>query len=477
MRKRIFAFALLMMLLVSVTASAATLPFIRSNDEDTVTISREEYERFQQYSKLDLLMQISEMYYYEDLDVEKMLDGAASGLMAGIGDIYSCYYTKEQMDKITEETEGVYCGIGCQLLADTDSMLITVTRVFKGSPAEEAGIQAGDKIVYVDDVYYNAYGMDEAVSVMRGAPNESVKVTVLRDLKTIDFDIVRREVLINYVEYEILPENIGYIILYDFYGDAVEGFKEAIETFADAGVKGVIIDLRNNGGGIVDIAVDIADLILPEGVVVSTRDKQGNEETMEIDDKYYEFPLAVLVNGYSASASEILSGAIRDYNAGFLVGTKTFGKGVIQAELQFTDGTGMKITMARYYTPSGVCIHEIGLEPDIDIELNKDVVTKYGYNNLPHDQDNQLQAAVRVLSGETTLEEEKAVAEEIKAQKAAEEETNATAELDAALAKKPAGDDAPAEEPTGDDASADKPADDDAPAEDEASAAPEAKTE
>ena len=438
MRKRISVLVFFLMLSLTLSASAGPLPFIKTKDDDSVTISREEYERLQQYSKLDLLMQISEMYYYEDLDIDKMLDGAAAGLMSGIGDIYSCYYTKEQMDKINEETEGVYCGIGCQLLADSDTMLITVTRVFKGSPAEEAGIQAGDKIVYVDDVYYNAYAMDEAVSVMRGVPNESVKVTVLRDLKTIDFDIVRREVLINYVEYEILPENIGYIILYDFYGDAVEGFREAIKTFVDAGVKGVIIDLRNNGGGIVDIAVDIADMILPEGVVVSTRDKQGNEETMTIDDQYDKFPLAVLVNEYTASASEILSGAIRDYNAGFLVGTKTFGKGVIQAELQFTDGTGMKVTMARYYTPSGVCIHEVGLEPDIDIELNKDVVTKYGYNNLPHDQDNQLQAAVRVLTGETTLEAEKAVADEIKAQKEAEKAANATAELDAALAKKPA---------------------------------------
>ena len=141
-----------------------------------------------------------------------------------------------------------------------------------------------------------------------------------------------------------------------------------------------------------------------------------------------------------APASEILSGAIRDYNAGFLVGTKTFGKGVIQAELQFTDGTGMKVTMARYYTPSGVCIHDIGLEPDIDIELNKEVVTKYGYNNLPHDQDNQLQAAVRVLSGESTLEDEQKIAEEIKTQKAEAEAASATAELDAAMAKKPTAD-------------------------------------
>ncbi|MBQ9010704.1 MAG: S41 family peptidase [Clostridia bacterium] len=435
MKKHVLLLLISALLIFSVSVYASgPRSFIRG-EEDTVTISREEYERYQQFSKLDLLLQIVDAYYYEDADREKMLDGAAAGLMDGIGDVYSCYYTKEQMDKINEESTGVYAGVGCQLLADPETMLITVTRVFKGSPAEDVGIRTGDKIVYVNDEYYSAREMDDAVSVMRGHVGESVKITVLRDLETIDFEPVRREVNINYVEYEILPENIGYIILYDFYGDAAQGFKEALEKFAEAGVKGVIIDLRNNGGGIVDIAVDIADQILPEGVVVSTRDKAGTEEKMTVDAEHYDFPLAVLVNQYSASASEILAGAIRDDHAGILVGTKTFGKGVIQAELQFTDGTGMKVTMARYYTPSGECIHEVGIEPDVDIELNKDAVTRYGYNNLPHDQDNQLQTAVRILTGESTLEAEKAAAEAIKAEKKAEEEANATAELDAALEK------------------------------------------
>ena len=434
MKRNALLFLISVLLMLSVTGCAEDFkPFIRS--EDTVTISKDEYERYQMFSKLDLLLQLTKAYYYDEVDVEKMLDGAATGLMNGIGDVYSCYYTKEQMDAINEESTGVYAGVGCQLLADPETMLITVTRVFKGSPAEEVGIRTGDKIVYVNDVYYSAREMEDAVSVMRGHVGEPVKITVLRDLETLDFEPVRREVNINYVEYEILPENIGYIILYDFYGDAAEGFKEALEQFKEADVKGVIIDLRNNGGGIVDIAVNIADLILPEGVVVSTRDKEGTEEKMTIDAEHYEFPMAVLVNEYSASASEILAGAIRDYHAGILVGTKTCGKGVIQAELQFTDGTGMKVTVARYYTPNGECIHEVGIEPDVDIELNKEAVTKYGYNNLPHDQDNQLQTAVRILTGESTLEAEKEVAEAIKAEKKAAEEANATAELDAALAK------------------------------------------
>ena len=385
----------------AVPARAVSLPMFKQ--EATVTISREEYESLQKYQKLETLFQLVENYYYEDVDEDAMLENAAVGLMAGIGDVYSVYYTKEEMAKFNEETEGKYAGIGCQLLADPESKLITVTRVFKGSPAETAGIRAGDKIVYVNDVYYTAYEMDEAVSVMRGTPGESVKVTVLRDLETIDFDVMREDININYVEYEILDGNIGYVMVFDFLGDAYEGFAEAINAFQEADVSGMIIDLRNNGGGLVDTCVKMADLILPEGVVVSMKDKDGNVTEEKIDDEYYDVPMAVLVNGYSASASEILAGAIRDNHAGLLVGTKTFGKGVVQSSLEFADGSGMKVTTARYYTPSGECIHEIGIEPDVEVELDEDAVTRYGINNLPHDHDAQLQKAIELLGGTPVL--------------------------------------------------------------------------
>ncbi len=388
----------------AVPARAVSLPMFKQ--EATVTIPREEYESLQKYQKLETLFQLVENYYYEDADEDAMLENAAVGLMAGIGDVYSVYYTKEEMAKFNEETEGKYAGIGCQLLADPESKLITVTRVFKGSPAETAGIRAGDKIVYVNDVYYTAYEMDEAVSVMRGTPGESVKVTVLRDLETIDFDVMREDININYVEYEILDGNIGYVMVFDFLGDAYEGFAEAINAFQEANVSGMIIDLRNNGGGLVDTCVKMADLILPEGVVVSMKDKNGNVTEEKIDGEYYDVPMAVLVNGFSASASEILAGAIRDNHAGTLVGTKTFGKGVVQSSLEFADGSGMKVTTARYYTPSGECIHEIGIEPDIEVELDADAVTRYGINNLPHENDAQLQCAIAVLNSKTTTESE-----------------------------------------------------------------------
>lgn len=402
----IFSFVLAAVLsMTTAPALAGTfLDSILGAESETVTISRDEYEALLKYQKLETLLQLAEKYYYEDVDEEAMLEYAAVGLMAGLGDVYSVYYTKEDMESFNEETEGEYAGIGCQLLADPSDKLITVTRVFKGSPAEAVGMRAGDKIVYVNDVYYSAYEMDDAVSVMRGEPGGTVKVTVMRDLETIDFEITREVVNINYVEYQILDGNIGYVMVYDFLGNAYEGFAEAIDAFKAAQVNGMIIDLRNNGGGLVDACVSMADLILPEGVVVSMRDKNDNVQEYRIDDEYYDVPMVVLVNGYSASASEILAGAIRDYGAGTLIGTKTFGKGVVQSVLEFTDGSGVKITTASYYTPSGECIQGIGIEPDIEVELDEDAVTRYGINNLPHEQDAQLQRAIELLTGEASTE-------------------------------------------------------------------------
>jgi len=396
-RNHVFAALVCMLLLcaVYVSASAAYGPMFKRQGE--ITISREEYDRLKQYEKLDMLLALSEMYYYEDLDTEKMMEQAAYGLVYGIGDVYSTYLSKEDMEAFNEEVEGEFAGIGCQLLADSSDKLITVTRVFKGSPAEKVGVLPGDKIIYVNDVYYTAYEMDAAVDVMRGTPGETVKVTVMRDLETIDFDIVREVVNINYVEYEILEDNIGYVIVFDFMGDAIEGVKEAIEAFKAAGVKAMILDLRGNGGGLLDASAQLADLILPEGVVVSTKTKDGQEEKFTIDNEYYDVPLVLLVNEYSASASEIVAGAVRDSGEGMIVGTKTFGKGVVQTVIPFPDGSALKITLARYYTPSGECIHEVGITPHVEVELDEDAVTRYGINNLPHEQDAQLQKAIELI--------------------------------------------------------------------------------
>ncbi|MBP3655289.1 MAG: S41 family peptidase [Clostridia bacterium] len=399
---RLFSLTVLVLVLMSMlmgTAAASSMPsFWQGDDDATVTIPREEYESLLKYQKLEILHELLDIYYYEELDDEALLDGAAAGLMQGVGDLYTFYYTKEDMEAFNEESEGEYAGIGCQLIADPTDEAITVTRVFKGSPAEEAGVRAGDKIVYVNDVYCSAYEMDDAVDVMRGEPGTSVKITVVRGLETMDFDVERKIININYVEHRILDGNIGYVMVYDFLGDAYDGFARAVEEFKAANVSGMIIDLRNNGGGFLSASVDMADLILPEGTVVSTKDNTGYEEKLTIDGEYYDVPMVVLVNGYSASASEILTGAIRDYDAGVIVGTKTFGKGIVQTVIEFPDGTGAQITIARYYTPSGECIHEVGIEPDVVVELDEEAVTLYGINNLPLEHDAQLQKAIELLT-------------------------------------------------------------------------------
>ncbi len=401
---RVIAAALTMLLFVTGIAAAdsgLSLPFFRQKEEDTVTITRDEYESMLKYQKLELLLQLLDQYYYDELDYEALMDGAAKGLMEGVGDMYTFYYNEEEMAELIEEETGEYAGIGCQLIADPESERITVTRVFKGSPAEKVGMRAGDQIVYVNEEFYSAYEMDDAVDVMRGTPGESVRVTVMRGLEAMDFEVVREVVEINYAEYRIMDGNVGYLIVYDFMGDAYDIFAEAIEAFKTAGVKAMVLDLRNNGGGLVDLCVSMADLILPEGVVVSMKDKMGEEYEYMLDAEYYDVPMVVLVNEFSASASEILSGAIRDYDAGLLVGTKTFGKGVVQNVIEFTDGTGAQFTTSRYYTPSGECIHGIGIEPDVMVELDEDAVTLYGINNLPYEEDAQLQKAIELIeSGE-----------------------------------------------------------------------------
>lgn len=405
MKKRLLFVVCALMLALMCTApsygESLIGPMFRSKQTDNVTIPREEYERLQRFQKLDTLIELTQMYYYQDVDVDAMLEMAAAGLMAGLQDVYTVYYDEEAMEAFNEETVGQYAGLGMQLLGDMTDRTITVTRVFKGSPAEAVGIRSGDKIIYVNDVYYTAQEIDAAVNVMRGEPGETVKVTVLRDLEQIDFEVTREVININYVEYEILDENIGYVMVYDFLGNAYEGFAEAVEAFSEADVTGMIIDLRSNGGGLVDACVDMADLILPEGIVVTMRDKEETVTEYRIDDQYVDLPMVVLVNGYTASASEILAGAIRDYDAGLLVGTQTFGKGVVQGVIDLFDGTGVKITMAQYFTPNGDYIHGVGLTPDVEIELNEDAVTRYGINNIPRELDNQLQKAIElIVSGE-----------------------------------------------------------------------------
>ena len=363
---------------------------------ESVTLSGEEYAYYQKLSRLTEIMELIDEVYYQDYDEQTMLDGAAKGMAYSIGDAYADYYTPEEVLQQQQSNEGVYYGIGVQIIQG-DNGYCMITRVFEDSPAMEVGLQAGDEIRAVDGE--DLYGLDlTAVSDrVKGAEGTAAALTVGRGEELFEVSVERRDVVQNRVAYRMIGE-IGYIEIASFYGDDVDGFRTALKELTGQGAKGLIIDVRNNTGGYLDDAVEIADMLLPEGIVVYSEDKNGNRTEYASDANCVDLPIAVLVNGYSASASEVLCGAIRDFEAGVLVGTQTFGKGIVQTQYSFKDGAALKLTTAYYFTPSGFCLHGEGLTPDYVID-NSDEAKANPYT-LQDEDDAQLQKALEVLRGQ-----------------------------------------------------------------------------
>lgn len=369
--------------------------------EETVTIPKSEYERLQRFSRLDEIIQIVEDSFIEAPDVDKMVDFAAETILYSLEDPYTVYITPEGMERQVESRTGTYAGVGMQLTVDREDQRITVTRVFIGSPAARAGVLRGDKIVAVNgQEYAGSLGMSEAVQQMRGDPGTDTLVTFVREEgEPFDVTMTRADIEINNVEYEMLANGVGYLLLYEFTGTDVRGFYDAIDYFVQNNARGLIIDLRDNPGGYVTDAIGIADALLPEGLVMYTEDRYGNRNEYASTGDALGLPLVMLVNEYSASASEILTGAIKDRAAGKVVGVKTFGKGIVQEMRTFEpDGAGMLLTTMRYFTPSGVCIHGTGIEPDVVIEQPEDL--RVLGTAVSHDKDVQLQRAIEVLEEE-----------------------------------------------------------------------------
>jgi len=310
------------------------------------------------------------------------------------------YITPEGMEQQVEERSGTYAGVGMQLIESADDHLITVVRVFANSPAERAGVLRGDKIIAVNGERFYGATMSQAVDEMRGTPGTDVIVTFMRgDEDPYELTMTRQIVEINNVEYAMLDNGIGYLLLYEFTGTDVRGFKNALIFFKQNSARGIVIDLRDNPGGYVADAIGIADELLDEGLVMYTEDRYGVRSDYRSTPGKIDIPLVMLVNEYSASASEILTGAIKDRDAGKVVGVKTFGKGIVQEMRVFpSDGAGMLLTTMRYYTPSGVCIHGVGIEPDVVVEQPEELRVRG--TAVPHDQDVQLIRAVEVLEEE-----------------------------------------------------------------------------
>lgn len=373
-------------------------------------------------NKLDLLEQVVDDYFLfeEDVDTEQMEAGIYKGMLAGLEDPYTTYYTAEEYRAMTEETEGVYCGIGVQVSQNLETGIITILRVFPGSPAEEAGLKKGDILYKVGALDVYDQELDTLVSqYIRGEEGTFVDLTVLRDGEEISATVERRMVESVTVEAQLLPDKTGYVMVTQFDLVTADQFISAVDSLEKQGMERLVIDLRDNPGGVVDACVKMAAYLLPEdqyeGTILSTADKNGkgdryycqggkllfegsgsNPEYPMDDGHEQDMPIAVLINGMSASASEVFAGALRDYGMATLVGTTSFGKGIVQALLPLDDGSAVKVTIAHYYTPAGHDIHKKGLEPDVEIELelDEDLIGQY---DVPLDRDNQVQKAIEVL--------------------------------------------------------------------------------
>ena len=334
--------------------------------------------------------------YTGEIDDELMEEYMYKGMMARLGDPYSAYYTSEESEDLTADTTGSYKGIGVVMQQDAATGEIKVVRCYEGAPGAKAGLQPEDVLIQVNGEDISGLELSEVVDRIKGS-EDIARLTVAREGEGeyLEIDVALEEVNIPVVEHEMLEENIGYIALYEFTELTEAQYMEAFEELEGQGMERLVIDLRNNPGGLLTSVCDILEDILPEGLIVYTEDKEGNREEYTCSgENELQMPLAVLVNGNSASASEIFAGAIQDYGTGKIVGTTTFGKGIVQSLMPFTDGSAIKTTTAKYYTPKGRCIHGTGIEPDVEVELNEGLEQE---TSIPYEEDNQLQKAIETV--------------------------------------------------------------------------------
>ena len=346
-------------------------------------------------AKLDLLNSLIDQYYlYEgEVDEDALAEGIYSGYTAALGDPYTEYYDREETAALMESTSGEFSGIGATMTQNTDGPGAVITAVYEGSPAAEAGLQAGDVISKVDGNDVSGMDLDSIVSLIKGEKGTEVKITVLRYGQEIETAAVRDIIQMQTVDSVMLDDQVGYISVSEFDDVTYDQFKSALDSLEAQGMAGLVIDLRNNPGGNLDTVTDMLKLLLPEGPIVSITDKNGDTEEITCDgSNEFTKPLAVLVNQYSASASEVFCGAVQDYGIGSIVGVTTFGKGVVQQLMDLGDGTCLKVTIAEYYTPSGRSINGIGVEPDVEVE--------YVYDAENPEADNQLETAAETVRGE-----------------------------------------------------------------------------
>lgn len=345
--------------------------------------------------KIDTLMQLVDYYYLYDYDEDEMIDAIYKAVMESLGDPYSLYYTEDEYSSFLESSSGSYCGIGVVVQQNVQTGLVTAVRPYENCPGYEAGIRPGDLIIAVNGTEITGMDLNAAVALIRGEEGTTVTITLQRDEEMFDVEVTRRQIDVETVTYRMLEDNIGYIQIDEFDEVTAKQFLAALDALTAQGMEALVVDIRNNPGGLLNVVVDMLDEILPEGIIVSVKDKNGVAQEYKSDaETRLNVPMAVLINGNSASASEIFAGAVQDYGVGTLVGTTTFGKGIVQTIFSLNDGTGLKLTIEDYYLPSGKSIHQVGVSPDVEIDLPDELKV---YVNIPEDQDTQLQKAIEIL--------------------------------------------------------------------------------
>ena len=391
---------LITLLFVLVVAGGAFLSFslVKMNkstaaegtEDDKKTVSQKDVEK-----KAGEIADLIEQYYYEDVDENAMIEGIYGGMVDGLGDQYSTYFTEEEYASFNESTTGVYYGIGAVLTQNLNTKIVTILHVYPGTPAEEAGVRDGDVIAKVGDIEGDSMELSELVSHIKGEEGTKVHLELIRagEKDHIELDVERRQIEVPTVQYQMLEGEVGLVQITEFSSSTTEQFSEAVKELQSQGMKSMIVDLRDNPGGVLQSVCAILDEILPEGMLVYTEDKYGSRSEFKSDEKCMNLPMAVLINENSASASEIFAGAIKDYEYGTLIGTTTFGKGIVQTIIPMQDGSAVKVTTAKYFTPKGNYIHEVGIEPDIELEYEYQGEDET-YNPL---HDNQVLKALEVL--------------------------------------------------------------------------------
>ena len=344
--------------------------------------------------KLGVLENTIKQYFWQDVDESTLEEGVYKGLLESLDDPYSVYYTHDELVQLQQQTEGIYYGIGAYISQDNEMGYVRVSKIIKNTPAEASGLQQDDYIYKVDGEDMQGKDSSYVVSKIKGEAGTKVTITVVREGATdpIDIEVERQKIESPTVEYQMLDNDMAYIQITEFDLVTTEQFEEAYKQAQTDGMKGLILDLRSNPGGNLSTVCDIARMILPKGLIVYTEDKYGKREEYTCDGaNQIKVPLVVLTNGYSASASEILAGAVKDYGIGTLVGTTTYGKGIVQKVINLSDGSAVKLTVSNYFTPNGNNIHKIGIEPDVEVEFDAEQ-----YKN---GVDNQLEKAKEVWAG------------------------------------------------------------------------------